>query len=433
LTALLLTGLSFGLGYGVEQSDFPKIILLYAPFFLVYLAIFRFVKTEKDIRFFIGLGIFLRFCLLFYVPNLSDDIYRFVWDGRLLIHGFNPFDHLPSYYLENGIAIEGITKDLFDKLNSPEYFTIYPPMAQLTFAIACLLFPMSVLGSAIVMKLFLFAAEIGSIFLIIKLLKHFQLPFKNVLLYALNPFIIIELTGNLHFEGAMIFFLLLAFWWLLKNRTALSAGALALSIACKLMPLIFLPLLIRRLGWRKSFLYFLMVGVMLAVLFAPLASGVFLNNFGESLNLYFQKFEFNASIYYLARWVGYQYKGYNLIHQIGPALAFCTLLGVAALAVFDKNPNWKSLPVKMLFAISLYLSFTTTVHPWYVSLPVVLCLFTRFRFPILWSGLVILTYVNYSYEPYFENLWVVGIEYFLVSAYFVWELFFVKKQMPALA
>ncbi|MEO1628626.1 MAG: mannosyltransferase, partial [Bacteroidota bacterium] len=53
--------------------------------------------------------------------------------------------------------------------------------------------------------------------------------------------------------------------------------------------------------------------------------------------------------------------------------------------------------------------------------PVVLCCFTHFRYPILWSALIGLTYVNYSYETYVENLWVVAIEYSLVLGFFLWE------------
>jgi hypothetical protein len=364
----------------------------------------------------------LRFLLIFALPNLSDDVYRFIWDGRLLVNGHNPFDFLPSYYLENSISIPGINEALFNKLNSPEYFTIYPPVAQGIFAFACWLFPNSIIGSAITMKVFLFLCEVGSLFFIKKLLDHFHLPAKNILLYALNPLIIIELCGNLHFEATMICFLLSAVFFLVKNKMTLSACSIALSVASKLLPLMFLPFLIKRLGWKKSIQYFAMVGVVIVLLFAPLLSGTFFNNFGTSLDLYFQKFEFNASIYYVIRWVGYQVVGYNWIQSTGPALAMIVLLGILTVTFLEKNFNWKNLFEKMLFAICFYLAFATIVHPWYVSLPVMLCLFTRFRFPILWSGLIFLTYINYSYDEYFENLWMVGIEYVLVFSFLIYEL-----------
>ncbi|MEM6963943.1 MAG: hypothetical protein AAF573_04190 [Bacteroidota bacterium] len=418
-----LVGLTIGLGYFVEQSDFYPLIGQYGIFFSLYLAICHFTKDRKKILFFVFVGILLRLILVFSLPNLSDDVYRFIWDGRLLIQGHNPFDYLPSYYVENQIPIKGINEALFEKLNSPEYFTIYPPVAQGVFAIACWLFPNSIIGSAITMKLFLFGCEIGSLFFIKKLLEHFELPLKNILLYALNPLIIIELCGNLHFEAAMIFFLLAGIFFMVKKENLVaSAVMVALSVASKLLPLMFLPFFIKRLGWKKSVQYFFVIGFVIVLLFVPLLSGVFLNNFGKSLDLYFQKFEFNASIYYLSREFGYYWVGYNWIQRIGPFLALLVLLGILSMAFFEKNWTWKSLFQKMLFAICLYLALATIVHPWYVSLPVVLCLFTRFRFPILWSGLVFLTYVNYSYSEYFENLWMVGVEYGLVFGFFIYEV-----------
>ncbi len=422
LLAIPLIALTIGLGFSVQQTDFIPIISQFGIFFFLYILIFNFTNEKRKIAFFIGVSILLRFILIFALPNLSDDVYRFIWDGRLLVNGHNPFDYLPSYYIENNVSVPGINEVLFNELNSPEYFTIYPPVAQGIFAFACWLFPNSIIGSALTMKVFLFLCEVGSLFFIKKLLDHFHLPAKNILLYALNPLIIIELCGNLHFEAAMIFFLLAGVFFLIKNKMTLSAFSIALSVASKLLPLMFLPFLIKRLGWKKSIQYFAIVGSVIVLLFVPLLSGAFFNNFGASLDLYFQKFEFNASIYYAIRWVGYQVVGYNWIQSAGPALAVIVLLGILTVTFLEKNFNWKNLFGKMLFAICLYLAFATIVHPWYVSLPIVLCLFTRFRFPILWSGLIFLTYINYSYDEYFENLWMVGIEYVLVFSFLIYEL-----------
>ena len=429
LIAIFLVFLTVFLGYFTNQADFLKISLGYCPFFLLYIYILNRKNHVADVHFFVLTGIFLRFILIFSFPNLSDDIYRFIWDGRLLINGFNPFDHLPKYYIEQSVAVNGIDAQLFSNLNSPEYFTIYPPVAQLTFAVAVWLFPHSIWGSAIVMKSCLFLFETGSILLIINILKKLKLPVRNVLIYALNPLIIIEICGNLHFEGGMIFFLLLSVFILIKiddltnRRLFYAATAFALSIASKLLPLIFLPFFIKRLGWKKSVTFFSIIGVILLLLFIPLMNGVFIQNFGNSLNLYFQKFEFNASIYYLFRWLGFKMIGWNMIAVIGPTLAICTPIAIFWMAFREKiNPSdWQSLFVKMLWAICIYLFFTTTVHPWYIALPLVLCCFTKYRFPVVWSGLIWLTYINYSYPVYHENLWIVGAEYLILGIFLIYE------------
>jgi len=423
LFAFLLIALTFYLGYSVEQSDFYSLIGAYGGFFLLYILIFRTVKTQREVMFFVYVSILLRVVLVFALPFLSDDLYRFIWDGHLIVNGYNPFDHLPSYFIENQIEVQGLSQALYDQLNSPNYFTIYPPVAQGTFALAVWLFPNSILGASIVMKCFLLAAEIGSLFLIIRLLSKFRLSSNNILLYALNPLIIIEIMGNLHFEGMMIFFLLLCFWLSLNEKILFAGGAMALSIASKLLPLIFLPFFIKRLGLKKMWGFFIVLGVVLLLLFAPLLNGLFFSNFGESLDLYFRKFEFNASFYFILRYIGYQSVGYNMISQIGPFLALGTFLLVISIAFFEKQLNWNSLPLKCLIAICIYLAFTTTVHPWYTALPIVLCVFTRFRFPILWSALIMFTYINYSYKVYQDNYFVVGLEYLGVVLFLVYEIY----------
>lgn len=272
------------------------------------------------------------------------------------------------------------------------------------------------------MKLFLLAAEIGSIWVLFQLFKNRVGEEKRILLYVLNPLIIIEVMGNLHFEGVMIFFLLLAYYWLKKGWLQLSAVAFAFSVASKLLPLMFLPFLIHQLGWKRSLQYFTIVGVVTIGLFYPLLGSFFIENFGNSLNLYFQKFEFNASIYYALRWLGFQLSGYNLIQILGPLLAVIVAATIFAKAITEKTKTIENLPEQWLMAIMLYLFCTTTVHPWYAALPLVLCLFTNYRFPIVWSALIFLTYVNYSYEVYFENLWIVALEYSLMIGYLVYEL-----------
>lgn len=420
LASLIFLGSIIFLGFVPAQSDFAWIILGYLPAFAVYVWVIS-SQAKIPLWFFLGLALLARFILLFSFPNFSDDVYRFIWDGRLLVQGLNPFDHLPAYYMEPGNEVSGLTAALFRELNSPEYFTIYPPVAQGTFALACWLFPNSLAGSALVMKLFLLVCEIGTLWLLPKLLTSFQLPPERSLIYVLNPLIIVEIMGNLHYEGAMIFFLMLGIWWLQQKRIYAAAVAIALSIAAKLLPLLFLPFLIRRLGWPKSFRFFPVLGFSLLLLFLPLLSGVFLENFGNSLDLYFRKFEFNASVYYVLRWLGYLQKGYNQIALIGPLLATGTFIGIMAMAYREKSNNWQSLPALALFAISLYLFFTTTVHPWYVAMPLVLCLFTNWRYPVVWSGMILLTYINYSYTEYHENLWIVGLEYSVVFGFLIWE------------
>ena len=114
ISTVILIAAVYGLGFTVTQSDFPTLISYYTILFGIYLSICFYVKGKSTVYYFIGLGIVLRFILIFAFPNLSDDIYRFIWDGRLAVNGINPFNHLPSYFIENQIPVLGIGKELFE-------------------------------------------------------------------------------------------------------------------------------------------------------------------------------------------------------------------------------------------------------------------------------------------------------------------------------
>jgi alpha-1,6-mannosyltransferase len=420
LAALVLLVTSYLLGYQAAQSDFGLILTAYTLAFVTY--IWQVGKArEGQLLFWLLTALLLRLLLLGAFPALSDDIYRFIWDGRLWLAGRNPFDQLPVWYLTADHQVPGLSQELFDQLNSPEYHTIYPPVAQFCFTLACWLSPHSISGAAVVLKLILILADVGSVLLLLKLLTAWSLPRTRVLWYALNPLMIVEMVGNLHFEGVMIFFLLLGTWLLTQARWWTSAIAMALAVASKLLPLLFFPFLLRRLGWRRSVSYFAVVGGVTALLWWPLWSTSFMTNFGSSVNLYFRQFEFNASLFYLLKWLGYHWEGQNMIKVIGPRLAVLVFLVILLRTALDRAKSWSSLPGLWLFAIAVYLCCATTVHPWYTALPLVLCVFTPYRWPVLWSGLIVLSYFTYITPAFLENYWLVGLEYGLVVGYGSWE------------
>ncbi len=138
------------------------------------------------------MGVFFRLLLLFAVPALSDDFYRFVWDGRLLINGINPYTILPADFVQS-IDFQRVIGDkiIFEKLNSPNYYTVYPPLNQLIFAASAALSQGSLFGNVIALRIFILLAEISLLLILMK--KKYNDKFN---LYAFNPLIIIELTGQ---------------------------------------------------------------------------------------------------------------------------------------------------------------------------------------------------------------------------------------------
>ena len=420
--------------YSFERHDAVPLTVTYVILFALYLFLLSILKKPGLIRFSTFFSLFIRLSLLFALPNLSDDFYRFVWDGRLLSHGINPFIHLPSYYIDNpAMAPEGISQDLFRKLNSPGYFTIYPPVNQLLFWLAVLISQDSILGAVIVIRVFILMAEAGNLYIIKKLLKIYKIPEENLLIYALNPLVILELSGNLHFEGVVVFFVLTGVYLLHRHKLLYAAASFALAISTKLIPLIFLPLIFSRLSLRKTVYFYLICGAFTILTFLPLLNTEFIEGVSSSLSLYFQKFEFNASLYFLLREYGYYVEGYNIIGKAGGFLAFITLVAIVHYAFYEAFTRQKTLPHTFLWALLIYLSLATTLHPWYIIPLIAYCLFTSYRFPLLWSFLIFLTYTNYHTDGFRENLHLVLAEYLILMVFLMWEWgrnYFLKTAIP---
>jgi hypothetical protein len=459
-----------GLGFLVERSDTASLLLLYSLAFAAYLLCYRLAQTPRQVKQLLVVAVLVRAVLVPAMPNLSDDIYRFVWDGRLLAQGYDPFAYLPSEIIagKGNVTALGIDQALYDQLNSPDYYTIYPPVNQAVFALAAWLSPTSVRGSAIVIRLIIFAAELLTLWLLWQLLntepysrrqtrndeygpshgrsetartssfsiRHslfdilfkrgshpkasiYQPPPRAILIYALNPLVIIELTGNLHFEALMITFVLGSVYLLRQQKLILSGVALALAVCTKLVPLIFLPLYLRRLGWKRAALFYAVVGITTVALFLPLVTLELLSGMRDSVGLYFQKFEFNASVYYLIREIGFYRKGYNIIQSAGPWLAIGTFLLIIVYTLLERQ---HLLLASFSWVWLIFLLLSTTVHPWYLTPLLAFSVFTPYRYVVLWSGLIFFSYAGYSATGFSENLWVTALEYAAVGGLLVWEV-----------
>ncbi|WP_366927372.1 mannosyltransferase [Winogradskyella sp.] len=377
------------------------------------------------------------------MPNLSQDFFRFIWDGRMILEGFNPYLYTPDSFIQNGNLPISQAQELYDGMGalSSSHFTNYPPINQLCFVLGNLFPGNGILSSVIGMRLIIISADIGTLYFGKKLLERLKLPSNRIFWYMLNPFIIIELTGNLHFEGVMIFFLVWALYLLHNNKWKWAAVVFAFSISVKLIPLMFLPLFfwwfmkIKREGSMevsttagiiKLITFYVIIGLVILVLFLPFFSMEFINNYSKTVGLWFGDFEFNASIYYIARAIGYSISGYNEIATITRIFPIVSLLIIISFSFFKTNNSIPKLTTSMLLAFTCYLFLSTTVHPWYISTLVILCVFSRYKFPLVWSIVIVLSYLAYANAANTENLFVIGLEYLIVFFVFVWEVILKK-------
>ncbi|MEM0939742.1 MAG: hypothetical protein AAGI25_08115 [Bacteroidota bacterium] len=406
---------SFSIGNWIERYQSGALLMAFVSSFICYLFL---LQEQKSDRLLFVFGLLARLVLFFSLPSLSDDVYRFIWDGLLLKNGIHPFSALPESYLAQ--EIPGLDKELFKKLNSPNYFTIYPPFNQAIFWLSVNL-STSWLASVNIMRSILSAADIGSFLLLRKTLEHYKKDRHLAFWYFLNPLVVVELTGNLHFEGLVVFFLLIGALAFEKQRNWLSVSGFGLAIGTKLLPLIYLPSLFFYGLEMKRWWIALASAILGAITILPMLNETLITGMASSLELYFRKFEFNASLYFIAREIGFLIYGYNNIAKIGPLLSVLSLLSILGVSAVASVKKW-NLFKSFLFILTIYLFFATIIHPWYIIPLIAFGILSRYRFPILWSFLIFLTYLGYTTHGFELPLWIVFLEYLSVSTFAVAEL-----------
>jgi len=443
LLVLLSVLFYWAFAYDLVRTDYITLIMLYSVLFVLFFKLVQRFKSNTQFLTYLAFG--FRAIFILAIPNLSQDFYRFIWDGRMILEGINPYLFTVESFISQGafpIAEAQALRAGMGDLNAG-HFTNYPPINQLCFAIAALFAGKSILGSVFVMRLLIIAADFGTLHFGKKLLVKLNIPVYNIFWYILNPFIIIELTGNLHFEGVMIFFLVWSLYLVFVGKWQFAAVVLALSISVKLIPLIFLPLFFQwfvksndnnnkgstNLNLARLIGFYAIIIMTTLLLFAPFYSSEFINNYSKTVALWFQNFEFNGSIYYIAREIGYLFRGYNEIAIIGTVTPILVILFVIIITFFRRNRTPVALITAMLLVLSFYYFTTTTVHPWYVATLLILSVFTKYKFPLVWSFVIILSYlayINLNKADKSENLWVIALEYIIVYGVFIWEVFIQK-------
>lgn len=340
------------------------------------------------------LGAFvLRLAFLPLLPGLTDDLYRYIWDGWLQVQGINPYRYVPE-----AEALSAFQSSLiYDRLNSPSYYSVYPPLSQLLFAVGGWFYPIDWTVSYYVLKGLFAAAEFGGVLLLSRLTSA-----RNLLLYAWNPLVLAETAGQGHTDALLVPLLLGAVWAVRRDAPRWASLAVAGAGLVKLYPFVLWPFLVRRYGWAGLW----PGGLLAAGLSLPYAAPYTLPHLKASVDLFSQLFEFNAGPYYLVKYVMRLLTGADWSKVIGPVFRYTYLGLLGLLYALDWHWRW-SFRRACLLAVGAFLFFGTTVHPWYF-LPVLALgtLHRRPAWPWFWvAALSIGTYLFYVDGPYWT--WII--------------------------
>jgi len=286
------------------------------------------------------------------LPGLSDDGFRYIWDGWLQVNGTNPYLYQPA----DTALTDFQASELYSELNSASYYSVYPPSSQVAFLLGGIGVELSWEFSWYVIKSIFLSVEFTGIVLLGRLVEP-----RLLLLYAWHPLVILEGAGQGHTEVMMAGFLLISLFAYINKNPSLSVGALTVAAWTKLYPILFIPFLLRRVGWK-----YLWVAVVVSLaLWIPYGRIEVIGHIAMSLDLYVRSFEFNAGPYYALKEIGYLIRGSDLSKQIGPLLQYALLL-LVGIAVLNPKCSSRRLYSVWLFICGLLWTTATTVHPWYL-------------------------------------------------------------------
>lgn len=308
-------------------------------------------------------------------PTLSDDVYRYVWDGRVQLHGVHPYAHAPD-----DPVLAGLRDENWTRINHPSVKTIYPPLAQLFFL------GLAATGAGpLGFKLTLGLLDFGVVLALGQLLRRLELPLDRLVFYAWNPLAVLETAGSGHVEPLAILLLLLAVGWIIGGRVRLSMAALAGAIQVKLLPVLLVPAFGRRAS--KS-AWWVLVAVLLGLL-APYA--LLGPPIGAGLFDYAQRWEYNAFAYagvqgtlewldvgpHFQGWIGalqQRWGGdapfWQLLYRLAWPRPMARVIVLAALlgwiALLALRPRDLDVARETFLVLAAAVVLAPTVHPWYL-------------------------------------------------------------------
>ncbi len=287
----------------------------------------------------IGWALAARLVLVHTTPWLSDDLYRYLLDGRVLAEGMNPFALPPS-----DPQILAIAPDLAAKVNHPEVPTIYPPLVQLMSWIAAVL-KLDIVGWRVFMSL----VDVATMVLVARLFGLGPRGWRAAAVYGLCPLAVWESGANGHLEALVAIPLVLAVTSINKGHPVRAGLALGIAALGKYYALLLLPLWLRRRGFKRMAV--VTAVVMGAVLWPFTWGGV---DIFAGLRAYLSFWSFNSPLYTGLAAVG-------VPEVVLRGLPFAVIVIGGSIAGWRNEDPVRSIPL-LLFA---FLVIGPTLHPWY--------------------------------------------------------------------
>ncbi|MFN7947179.1 MAG: glycosyltransferase 87 family protein [Blastocatellia bacterium] len=328
----------------------------------------------------------------------DDDLWRYLWDGHVQAQGINPYLYAPTNEKLNELAGQSeVWSAIRDNINYADTPTIYPPLAQMIFRLSHAIAP----GSVLVMKSLITLCDLLAVLLLALALRASGQRVSLVLLYAWNPLVVKVFAGSGHIDAALVAAIAAMAYFIVRRAPLLTAAAFALAILAKLSPVVLLPFVMKRIGWR----YAILTGAIVISGYLPFigAGATMFDGFRQ----FAREWQFNAGPFALAQWLA----GLFVADSAVLARAVCGLIVIALIVWLVKADDGRCESFARYAALSLgaLLLLSPAVMPWYVTWLLPLAVLAGQRIWIYFSVLVCAAFLVMVDET--ERAWALWLEY----------------------
>jgi len=175
-------------------------------------------------------------------PSLSDDLYRYRWDGIIQQTGWNPYAIAPE-----DRRLAGLRDTYWKHVSNQEMPNIYPPVTELVLRGTA-----AISRNLLAFKAPFLLAEGLLMGLVAFWIRRTGRNDFSLAIYAWNPLVVVEVAASGHNDPLAILFAAAALLLIIERRTVLSTLALGAAVLAKFFPILLAPLWLRRTGWPRS-------------------------------------------------------------------------------------------------------------------------------------------------------------------------------------
>jgi len=462
--------LSFNWGEGYAQRPIIAYLVIYAALFVLYalgaVYVWRTGENKKTLWTLIVFGLLFRAAIMPSQQIQEDDVYRYLWDGKVFAHGINPYKYAPEQVeqfkellardpvlFQSTCSDENLEELLFlydlkwendtarvfkERINHPDVPTIYPPLAQYVFRAVHNIRPDSIIAMRLAFLLF----DLTALLFIILTLKELGLSRNYSLIYFWSPLVIKETFNSTHLDIIGLSLLCVSIYWLVKKRVSAASVFLALSALGKLYPIILFPLYLRHAAlaetpggkrqWGQPLLCAALFAAVIGTFYLPfiqIGKGAF-----EGLRVFSTYWQSNDSIFALMTFfygealealaINSQNE-YLFAYDLPSMLSKLTVLAIlgGTLLYLLYKPG-KSCLRDIFLIMTLVFLLSPVQNPWYLCWVVPFLCFYQWRSLVLLTGLVNIYYVEFylDYQDLSQYMpWLPWVEYAPFYILFAWE------------